>query len=200
MFKKIFFLSGLLGLMLASCNSSKTELPDLRLKLFQGNYINFKDDCKNKITIINIWSTFCGPCLEELPAINQLYETLKANKNVKFLTIAMNTEDELDQFVYSTDTSNPYKRAFLLSKVQRLTMPIAIGSKSGYIISNQKNGKFIAHVADIKEDDMVYHAFNFRAVPTTLIYNNGVLVYKIPGNDSNLKGKIDSLLRSNILF
>ena len=35
-----------------------------------GNAVDSKDlFAKNKITMINIWGTYCGPCVEEMPEI-----------------------------------------------------------------------------------------------------------------------------------
>lgn len=35
---------------------------------------------KNKITMLNIWGTFCGPCIREMPDLAKLNEANKNNK------------------------------------------------------------------------------------------------------------------------
>lgn len=40
---------------------------------------NFED---YDITMINIWATFCGPCISELPELEELYEDLPENVNL----------------------------------------------------------------------------------------------------------------------
>ena len=34
---------------------------------------------KNKVTMLNIWGTFCGPCIREMPDLAKLNETNKSN-------------------------------------------------------------------------------------------------------------------------
>src|SRR5581483_5311038 len=45
-------------------------------------------DLKGKITLINIWATWCVPCREELPAVQKQYEQLKDSKDLQVITIA----------------------------------------------------------------------------------------------------------------
>lgn len=40
-----------------------------------------------KVVFINIWATWCGPCRDELPGLNELYLRYKDNENVKFLFV-----------------------------------------------------------------------------------------------------------------
>lgn len=35
---------------------------------------------KNKVTMLNIWGTFCGPCIREMPDLAKLNEANKSNK------------------------------------------------------------------------------------------------------------------------
>ncbi|CAN5523383.1 hypothetical protein BH09BAC6_BH09BAC6_29750 [soil metagenome] len=43
------------------------------------------DDLKGKVVFINLWATWCPPCIAEMPSINELYAKLKNNKNVVFI-------------------------------------------------------------------------------------------------------------------
>ncbi len=49
---------------------------------FSGNKINIKD-YKGKLIIINFWATWCAPCKEEMPSLDNLYK----NTNFKNLQI-----------------------------------------------------------------------------------------------------------------
>jgi thiol-disulfide isomerase/thioredoxin len=33
-----------------------------------------------ELTMINLWGTFCGPCIQEMPGLETLYQTMKAKK------------------------------------------------------------------------------------------------------------------------
>lgn len=46
-----------------------------------------KNELKDKAIIINIWATWCGPCRQEIPALNTLVKE-NTNKNVVFLALS----------------------------------------------------------------------------------------------------------------
>lgn len=46
---------------------------DLELYLTDGKTFNVEDN-RGKVTIVNFWGTWCGPCKEELPEFNQIAE------------------------------------------------------------------------------------------------------------------------------
>jgi thiol-disulfide isomerase/thioredoxin len=49
------------------------------------------DDYKGKWVLVNFWATWCPPCLEEMPALQQLHET---RKDLVILGIAMEYQDK----------------------------------------------------------------------------------------------------------
>lgn len=40
-----------------------------------------------KIVVINVWGTWCGPCVAEIPKLKQFYESIKSDPSVIFLSI-----------------------------------------------------------------------------------------------------------------
>jgi len=62
------------------------NLPDLGGKTWKLAELN------GKATLINIWATWCGPCRQEHPEFQKLYEKLKDNKDVTVLSITVDTE------------------------------------------------------------------------------------------------------------
>jgi thiol-disulfide isomerase/thioredoxin len=44
-------------------------------------------DLKGKITFINVWATWCGPCRGELPHLQKLQEKLRGDPGVQLLTL-----------------------------------------------------------------------------------------------------------------
>ena len=50
-------------------------LPDFTLPDLQGNQVQLAA-LQVKVVFINIWATWCPPCVEEMPTIQQLYEQL----------------------------------------------------------------------------------------------------------------------------
>ncbi len=58
-------------------------------------------DLKGKVVVINFWFTKCGPCVQEMPELNQLTEDFK-DKDVKFLAITFNKKELIEQFIEDT--------------------------------------------------------------------------------------------------
>lgn len=48
---------------------------------------------QGKVVLINFWFESCLPCMAEMEALNQLYDSLKTNKDFEFLSIAKEKED-----------------------------------------------------------------------------------------------------------
>ncbi|MEG6522550.1 TlpA family protein disulfide reductase [Desulfotomaculum sp. 1211_IL3151] len=71
---------------------SKYKKVEFRTKTLDNKEINssiFKD---SKLTMINVWATFCNPCIEELPDLQRLYEEVKGDK-INVIGIVSDTPD-----------------------------------------------------------------------------------------------------------
>ncbi|SHH77870.1 TlpA family protein disulfide reductase [Flavobacterium johnsoniae] len=66
--------------------SNSRQTPDLKLKDENGKTISLKS-LKGKVVFINLWATWCPPCIQEMPSINELWKTFKDNKDLVFLMI-----------------------------------------------------------------------------------------------------------------
>lgn len=53
---------------------------------FSKNYFS-----KNNLVVVNIWATWCGPCIEEMPQLNELKEKNK-HLNVDFISLSIDTD------------------------------------------------------------------------------------------------------------
>jgi peroxiredoxin len=60
------------------------------LKDLEGKKVELKD-FKGKVIFLNFWATWCGPCKEEMPSMEALYQQFKEN-NFVFLTISVDYE------------------------------------------------------------------------------------------------------------
>ncbi|MFJ7737783.1 TlpA family protein disulfide reductase [Lysinibacillus sp. NPDC097287] len=50
------------------------------------------EDYKGKILVLNFWASWCGPCINEAPDLNEFYK--KKPKNVEFLAINMTSKEK----------------------------------------------------------------------------------------------------------
>lgn len=53
------------------------EAPDYRVvNLSHGDTVSLRSSYRGKVTLINIWGTFCVPCRVEMPAMQKIYDSL----------------------------------------------------------------------------------------------------------------------------
>jgi thiol-disulfide isomerase/thioredoxin len=74
---------------------------------------------RGKTVVINFWSTWCPPCVEEMPMFSEVQTTYK-DKNVVFVGIAADQADNVKAFLQKTPVNYPIavggQQAFELSQ------------------------------------------------------------------------------------
>jgi len=71
-------------------NAQRNELPSVALKDIDGKTVNISDLAKEESPIIiNFWATWCGPCLKELSAINDVYDQWQKETGVKLIAVSI---------------------------------------------------------------------------------------------------------------
>jgi thiol-disulfide isomerase/thioredoxin len=70
-----------------------TKKLTFKTKDMNGNEVTSDIFNKSKITMVNIWATFCNPCIKEMPDIQALSEELK-EKNISVIGIVGDTADK----------------------------------------------------------------------------------------------------------
>jgi thiol-disulfide isomerase/thioredoxin len=50
---------------------------------------------EGEVVFMNIWATWCPPCIAEMPSINKLYRQFGESDNVKFVLVSM--DDDFDK-------------------------------------------------------------------------------------------------------
>jgi len=71
-----------------------------------GNKFNLSD-AKGKVVFINVWATWCPPCVGEMPLIQSFYDKFKNNSDVVFLLISDENIPKIKQFMDKRDFSFP---------------------------------------------------------------------------------------------
>jgi thiol-disulfide isomerase/thioredoxin len=67
--------------------------PDFELKTSGGKTFKLSENVGKKIIVLNFFATWCGPCRDEMPELNQYYED---HKDEKFLLLAIDAEEKPD--------------------------------------------------------------------------------------------------------
>lgn len=67
------------------------------LKTLDGEEISFSQ-FRGKAIFLNVWATWCGPCVEEMPDIQALYESIKGD-TVSFVLLSEEELEPVKEFV-----------------------------------------------------------------------------------------------------
>lgn len=62
--------------------------PDFEMMTPEGKMLKFSE-VWGKVVYIDIWSTWCGPCCEEIPYVAKLVEHYKDNPEIEFISISL---------------------------------------------------------------------------------------------------------------
>ena len=89
------------------------KAPDFKFPGLDGKMISLADQ-KGKIVLVNIWATWCPPCVDEMPSMEKLYQKFKG-QNFEILAVSI---DETG-----------LKAVAPFMKKNRLTFPALIDSK-----------------------------------------------------------------------
>jgi len=92
------FLYLIIAIVLVSCSNVGDELPTFRLKSLDGEVIT-EQDLSGKITVINVWATWCPNCLNELDALNALEQKYRGNRSVNFLAVSDEDPAKIQAFL-----------------------------------------------------------------------------------------------------
>ncbi|MBR9861085.1 TlpA family protein disulfide reductase [bacterium] len=80
--------------LLGSCSNKGTELPDFKYQTLGGESIK-KADLEGKIVVLNVWATWCGTCIKEIPDLNRLADKYKNDDEVLFLAFSDEPESKV---------------------------------------------------------------------------------------------------------
>jgi cytochrome c biogenesis protein CcmG, thiol:disulfide interchange protein DsbE len=81
--------------------------PDYRApNLSTGDTLSLRDAAKGRVTLVNIWATWCIPCKAEMPAMEKLYRTL-GPKGFRILAVSIDegSDDDVRKFAKDVGVS-----------------------------------------------------------------------------------------------
>lgn len=81
--------------MLATLTKGKPS-PTFAYQNFKGGTTSL-EDLKGKFVYIDVWATWCGPCIKEIPSLKQV-EADYHNKNIEFVSISIDEERDHEKW------------------------------------------------------------------------------------------------------
>jgi peroxiredoxin len=87
----------LLGAALAACASvsvpaavTSGAAPDFTLRTSDGKNLRLQEQ-RGRVVMVNFWATWCGPCRQEMPHLNRLYEKYRSSG---FVLLGVNVDED----------------------------------------------------------------------------------------------------------
>lgn len=92
-------------------------------------------EARGKVVLINLWASWCPPCVAEMPGLNELYQDY--SKEVVFLFVARDRKVKVNAFMekHAYDFPVYYEKGLTLKQLQSNGLPTTyILDKEGTII------------------------------------------------------------------
>ena len=74
--------------------STGLQFPDFTMQDLKGNAVTQDIFKEHDLTVVNIWGTFCPPCIEEMPDLGKLNRTLESDYNATLVGIVVDVRDQ----------------------------------------------------------------------------------------------------------
>ncbi|PTX63557.1 thiol-disulfide isomerase/thioredoxin [Kordia periserrulae] len=122
--------------------TAQKEIPNVEVKNLDGTSLNMNQITQEKgVKILSFWATWCVPCINELDAINEVYEDWQDETNVELIAIA-------------TDDSRTKKRIKPLINGKGWEYKILLDDNQD--LQRALNITTIPHVIVIKDGEIVF--------------------------------------------
>ena len=136
---KVFIKPLLLVFIITACNDSKKqeskpvppsqiEVEKVKLTSLTGRPVDMAQ-YKGKTVFINFWATWCKPCREEMPSIQEAMKILKDEK-IEFLFASDETTEQIEEFKATHEYSFNYVKVESLSELNIMGLPTTFIFKS----------------------------------------------------------------------
>lgn len=120
------------------------NLNQFEASTLDGENINQDIFKEYDLTMVNVWATWCGPCVEELPEIGELYEKLPENVNIVSICTDAEDDGELAKEIleksnckFTTIVGNDSLDESILKQIDGLPTTVFVDSNGNIVGENQ---------------------------------------------------------------
>ncbi len=109
-----------------------------KLEDLNGTITDFSS-AKGNVSLVNVWATWCPPCLAEMPSMQSLYDTY--NSEVAFYFVSLENTETIQRFMDKKGYTIPVYKATgtFPAELETNSFPTTyLISKSGKIVMNKK--------------------------------------------------------------
>ncbi len=137
----------LAGIYLGNKRYSPTPADPVSQAFFQLKLQDTQDqprqlnEWQNKFLVVNFWATWCSPCVEEMPELNQLQQEFK-DKEIQILGLAIDSPSNVKEFQQKVSVSYP----LLLAGIDGSELTRKMGNQAGglpFTALINKQGKIV---------------------------------------------------------
>lgn len=116
------------ALILLSFAGYAQKLPNVTLKDLDGKSINIsKYNNSDKPIIVSFWATWCGPCVKELTAINEVYASWQKETGVELVAVSID-DSRTKARVKPQVKGKSWKYTVVLDENQELKRALNVGN------------------------------------------------------------------------
>lgn len=105
------------------------------LSIDNGKVIQFSD-FSDDIVFVNVWATWCAPCIAEMEYLEQLYK--KTSKDIHFMFVTFEKKERVEQFLQKKPLSIPIYVANQPEGYRITTLPTTFIVKNNNIILQER--------------------------------------------------------------
>jgi len=130
--------------------------------MYKKQNFNFEDSpfykeyySKEGLVVLNLWATWCAPCVEEMPILNEVKSYYK-NQNIKFISLSIDTDSvKLKNFISKGNFD--------------------------YLDVTFKNIEFKNAILNTLENKKTDEWISSTTIPKTYLIKNGKVLFKFEG-------------------
>ncbi|MEW4353575.1 TlpA disulfide reductase family protein [Streptococcus pneumoniae] len=145
------------------------EAPTFTIKDKEGKGVSLAD-FKGKKVYINLWASWCGPCKQEIPELEKVYQANKDKEDLVFLSVVSSAEKEFEN---ERPAEQEKEKILEVADELGITYPVLFDTK-----------------------DQVFTSYQVRAFPTHVFINSdGEIQQTVMGGmtEKTLQEQLDNL-------